>query len=239
MDSDNEDHTEDEEIERLIKELSILRIEVRKWRSQVERCQEGMVSLAEHRKTIRELKERWAEELMFQKLRWEEIQKELKEMKKFKSMQVEKDQLYTLSQELLGTKVPSSSYPVFLFEQFIWFKLRAVKEGRPYEIATSAKFLESDFKDQNLLCELYLHELACPLDCNSNLVPFSGDDQLRDFASFVSNHVQWERYFQNFSHNEAHSNIWIRSEPQNPRLLLARHQSLLSCPIQTRNIMEL
>ena len=93
----------------------------------MEECQEGTVSLAEHRKTIKELKERWVEELMFQKLHWEEIQKELKELKKFKSMQVEKDQLYTLSQELLGTRVPSSSYPVFLFEQFIWFKLKVEK----------------------------------------------------------------------------------------------------------------
>ena len=59
LDSDNEKHVEDEEILKLTKELSILRIEVRKWRSQVERCQEGMVSLAERRKTIRELKERW------------------------------------------------------------------------------------------------------------------------------------------------------------------------------------
>ena len=87
--------------------------------------------------------------------------------------------MYALSQELLGTRVPSASYPVFLFEQFIWFKLRAMKEGRSYEIETSAKFLEtfmgSDFGDQNLLCEIYLHELACPLDHHSNPVPFSGD----------------------------------------------------------------
>ena len=88
MDSDNEEHAEDEEIIKLTKELSILRIEVRKWRSQVERCQEGMVSLAENRKTIMELKEIWAKELMSQKLHGEEIQKELKELKKFKSMQV-------------------------------------------------------------------------------------------------------------------------------------------------------
>ena len=128
-------------------------------------------------------------------------------------MQVEKDQMHALSQELLGTRVPSSSYPVFLFEQFIWFKLRVVKEGRSYEIKTSAKFLEtflrSNFEDQNLLCELYLHEMACPLDRHSNPVPFSGDVQLRSFASFMSNHVQWERYFQTFSHNEAHSNLWV------------------------------
>ena len=58
LDFDNEEHPEDEEILKLTKELSILRIEVRKWRSQVERCQEGMVSLAQHRNTIRDLKER-------------------------------------------------------------------------------------------------------------------------------------------------------------------------------------
>ena len=39
LDLDNEEHAEDEEIHRLTKELSILRIEVRNWRSEVERCQ--------------------------------------------------------------------------------------------------------------------------------------------------------------------------------------------------------
>ena len=138
-----------------------------------------MVSLAEHKNTIRESKEKWEEELMTQKLHGEELQKELKELKKFKSMQVEKDQLYTLSQELLGNRVPSSSYPVFLFELFVWFKLRYVKEGRSYEIENLVKFLEtfmgSDFEDQNLLYEIYLHDLACPLDRHLNLVPFSSD----------------------------------------------------------------
>ena len=128
-------------------------------------------------------------------------------------MQKEKEQMYALSQELLGTRVPSPSYPVFLFEQFVWFKLRAVKEGRSFEITTSAKFLEtflrSNFEDQNLLCELYLHEMAFPMDHHSNPVPFLGDVQLRAFASFVSNHAQWERSFQTFSHNEAHSNLWV------------------------------
>ena len=71
-------------------------------------------------------------------------------------MEEEKDQIYALSQELLGTRVRSSSYPIFLFKQFIWFKLRAVKEGRTYEIETSAKLLETffrrNFEDQNSLC---------------------------------------------------------------------------------------
>ena len=102
-----------------------------------------MVSLTEHKRTIRGLKEKWAEERMTQRLQEEELQKEIRELKKFQSMQKEKDQMYALSQELLGTMVPSSSYPVFLFEQFVWFKLRAMKEGRSFEITTSAKFLET------------------------------------------------------------------------------------------------
>ena len=77
----------------------------------MDRCPKGMVSLDEHKKTITELNEKWVEEIVSQKFHGEELQKELKELKKFKFMQVEKDQLYTLSQELLGTKVPSSSYP--------------------------------------------------------------------------------------------------------------------------------
>ena len=79
----------------------------------------------------------------------------------------------------MGTIVPSSSYPLFLFKHFIWFKLKAIKEGIPYEIATLAKFLEtflaSDFIEQNLICELYLHELSCPLDHYSNPTPLLGD----------------------------------------------------------------
>ena len=63
----------------------------------MESYQEGMVSLVEHKKTIRGLKEKWAEELMTQKLREEELQKELRELKKFKSMLEEKDQMYALS----------------------------------------------------------------------------------------------------------------------------------------------
>ena len=104
---------------------------------------EGMIPLAHHEKTIRELREKWAEELMLQKLRWEEMWKELEELKNFKPMQKEKDQLHILSQELLSTMEPSPSYPVFLFEQIIWFKLKAVKEGRPYKIETSSQFLET------------------------------------------------------------------------------------------------
>ena len=83
--------------------------------------------------------------------------------------------------------------------------------------------MESIFNEQNLLCDLYLHDMACPMDIRSNPTPYLGDVQLRAFASFINNHVQWENAFHTISQNEANSNLWIRSEPQSPRFLLTLH----------------
>ena len=89
--------------------------------------------------------------------------------------------------------------------------MKELKEGRPYEVASLDQFLEtlmkSSFTEQNLLCELYLHEMVFPLNRYSNPDPHLGDVQLRDFTSFVNNHVQWEDSFQTISQNEAHSNL--------------------------------
>ena len=63
LDSDKEEHHEEETLN-LTAEVSILIMEVIKWKSQVEEYQEGMVSLTEYKKTIRGLKEKWAEEHM-------------------------------------------------------------------------------------------------------------------------------------------------------------------------------
>ena len=97
-----------------------------------------MVPLSKHRNTIKELREKWEEELMFQNPRWEEVQKELKELKKFKSMQKEKEKLYALFQELIIFRAPYPSYPVFLYEQLNLFKLKSLKEGRPYQLTPTA-----------------------------------------------------------------------------------------------------
>ena len=64
LDSNKEEYPEEEETLKPTEEISILRMEVRKWRSQVERYQEGLVSLTKHTKTIREMREKWAEECM-------------------------------------------------------------------------------------------------------------------------------------------------------------------------------
>ena len=114
----------------------------------------------------------------------------------------------------MSFRAPSPSYPIFLYEKLNLVKLKSLKEGGPYQLTPTAYFLETfmerSFIKQNLLCEFYLHAMACPLDLNSNLAPYLGYFQLRAFASFVNNHAQWERAFQTTSQNEAKSDIWIQ-----------------------------
>ena len=91
-----------------------------------------MVPLYEYRKTINKLREKWVEELIFWKFQWDSVQKELKELRKFKSMQQEKDQMKNICQKLLGCRSPYPSYTIFIYEQMTLFKLKELKEGRPY-----------------------------------------------------------------------------------------------------------
>ena len=68
LDSDDEENVGDERIQGLIKEHSLLKMEVKKWKRWMDKYQEGMTPLVDHENTIRELREKWTEELMFQKL---------------------------------------------------------------------------------------------------------------------------------------------------------------------------
>ena len=79
------------------KELSLLKLELSKWKYHVGQCEKGMIPLYEHKKDIQGLKGNWDEEIFFEKIRWEKLQEELKELRKYKSMQKEKEQMYTLT----------------------------------------------------------------------------------------------------------------------------------------------
>ena len=120
---------------------------------------------------------------------------------------------------------------MFVYGQVVLFKIRAVKEGRPYQLLSTPKFLDtfikSDFSDQNLLCELFLHERECPMGVYSKPIPYLGDIQLRAFTSFVTNHMHWWITIQTIHNNEETSTLWVRSEPQYPTSLRIRHMRQL------------
>jgi hypothetical protein len=59
--------------------------EIDKWKQQVSIFGEGMILVTTHRKEIHELKEKYAEFFMSQKFKWEEMKKELGELKKLQA----------------------------------------------------------------------------------------------------------------------------------------------------------
>ena len=118
-----------------------MKLKASKWKYHANQYDKEIIYLAEHKKTIHELREKWGEYIFFQKICWEKMQGELKELKKFKSMQKDKEQMFALTQDLLSCRAPS--YPMFLFEHMTLFKIKALKEGRSWQIVTPPHFLET------------------------------------------------------------------------------------------------
>ena len=93
--------------------MSLLKTEVGKWKHHASQFDEGMISLIDHKNISQELREQWAKEIFFQKIRWEKMQEKLKELRKYESMEKEKEQMLTLTHELLRCRAPP--HPILYF----------------------------------------------------------------------------------------------------------------------------
>ena len=96
LDSEQEGHYK-KDILNLTAEVSALRMEVTNWKNQVKENQKKMIALSEHKRIIRALEEQGGEEHMAHRVQIEELQNQIKELKKFQSMKKNKEQIYTLS----------------------------------------------------------------------------------------------------------------------------------------------
>ena len=139
--------------------------------------------------------------------------------------------MYSLAKQLMCCRNPSPFYPIFLYEQFYVFQLRAIKSDKPYQIIDPKSFLKayssSDSADQHLLYELYLHEYICVMDRKFNMSPYVGDIQLHVFASFVQNQVRCEIAHSAAEHNEKNVTLWVRGELKPLHDIRMQHTSLL------------
>ena len=68
------------------KNLYLLQLELSKWKDHTILMDKGKISLCEHGRIIQELKDKWAEELS----QWDDLQKELHELKRIKFLKQEK-----------------------------------------------------------------------------------------------------------------------------------------------------
>jgi len=144
---------------------------------------------------------------------------------------------------MLATRKPSFNYAIFLRERLMFLQMKAIRDGRSHQIVTSDQFMktfaEALKNDQNLLCELYLHNEAMSEDRTTNLIPVVGDIQLRAFTAFLANQLTLQNAFTSAQYNEQNCLLWIRAEPQKPANFIAQHRSMAEHPGMAKHIKQL
>ena len=81
----------------MTEEVSFLKLEVSKWKHHASQFDEEIISLTEHKNIIQELREQWDEGIFFQKNQWGKMQEKLNELRKYESMEKDKEHLLTLT----------------------------------------------------------------------------------------------------------------------------------------------
>jgi len=132
---------------------------------------------------------------------------------------------------------------MFLTERLAFFQVKAIRNGRPHEVCTPQQFVktftEASVNEQNLLCELYLHNEAMPEDRKLNLIPLVGDIHIRAFVSFLANQLTWKNSFLSIKHNEDNRLLWIRPKPHNDAIFFVEYHQFLREPGMIDHIIEL
>lgn len=174
---------------------------------------------------------------------WEVLEQSCAQNKENKQLKTKLSFMLNLVQRLLATRKPSFNYSVFLEKYLAFFQAKAIRDGRSHEVSTPQEFIktftEASFSEQNLLCELYLHNEAIPEDRKLNLIPLVGDIQVRSFVSFLANQPTWKNAFLSAKHNEYNRLLWIRSEPQNATIFVVEHHQFLKEPRMAEHLREL
>ena len=115
-------------------EKLLLIYELQKWKQEAISLWDGMILLKEHQREIDTLHERWMEVEL--KKNWEDYKKKeaLKKQEEqllllqdqIRDLTIDKQKLHDLALNLLGCRRPSPSYPIFLWERYFLFQLKAI-----------------------------------------------------------------------------------------------------------------
>jgi len=178
---------------------------------------------------------------------WETLEKTCQESRAHKKKNEElKGKLllmFDLVQKFLASRKPSSNYSLFLIERLAFFKIKSIKEGKPYAVFKPEDFVqtfaEDSTTDHHLLCEVYLHNEAIPENKQLNLNPLVGDIQIWALVYFLTNQITWKNYFLDTKHNEDKCLLWIWSEPQNAATFVAKYYKFFKKPRMTQYIRQL
>jgi hypothetical protein len=170
----------------------------------------------------------------------QEIRKVKKDNRELKDKMIK---VFDMIQQLMATRKPSCNYSLFLMERLMWFQLRSIIEGKPYEVISSIDFMQTfeaaSTKDQHFLCEAYFHNEAILENRTLNMNPLVGDVQLRAFTSFLLNQITWQGDFSAAKNNEDKRSLWIRPEPQRAGIFIAQYHAFLKKKGMTEHVQQL
>jgi hypothetical protein len=170
----------------------------------------------------------------------QEIRKVKKDNRQLKDKMIK---VFDMIQQLMATRKPSCNYSLFLMERLMWFQLRSIIEGKPYEVISSIDFMQTfevaSTKDQHFLCEAYFHNEAILENRTLNMNPLVGDVQLRAFTSFLLNQITWQGDFSAAKNNEDKRSLWIRPEPQRAGIFIAQYHAFLKKKGMTEHVQQL
>jgi hypothetical protein len=209
--------------------------EIQKWKKEYAKTQDQQLQV--HRQTWRNHTFSNWEAL---DLTRQEVRKVKKKNRDLKARMVK---IFDLMHSLIATRKPSCNYSLFLVERLIWFQIKSIVEGKPYEVIEPTDFvktfLAASIKDQHLLCEGYFHNEAIPENRRLNINPLVGDVQLRAFTSFLYNQILWQSNFSTVSHNEDKKLLWIRPEPERAARFISEYYEVLKKPGVTEHVQQL
>jgi hypothetical protein len=209
--------------------------EIQKWKKEYAKTQDQQLQV--HKQT-------WRNHTFSN---WEALDLTRQEVRKVKKKNRDlKDRMvkiFDLLHSLIATRQPSCNYSLFLVERLIWFQIKSIVEGKPYEVIEPTDFvktfLAASIKDQHLLCEGYFHNEAIPENRQLNINPLVGDVQLRAFTSFLYNQILWQSNFSMVSQNEDKKLLWIRPEPERAARFISEYYEVLKKPGVTEHIQQL
>lgn len=160
-----------------------------------------------------------------QQLKMEQLEKQVVELK------ADKEQMFSLVQEVMACRPPASCYSLFLHERFLLFFMESIKNEASYEIEDGVQFLQilrnHDMPTQHLMCEFYLQGYLLRLDRYFNPVSYVGDIHLRALTSYAFNHIHWPKACNTFESNQVTQPFIVRGEHERSVTMFNKHNTFL------------
>ena len=111
-----------------------------------------------------------------------------------------------LADQALACRSPPRVYALYLKEQFLLFYLMLTLKNVNAEFKLAREFygLYQTLPpwQQNLLCELYVHNFVIPTETEWNPLLYIGDVHLKALMSWISNEENYDRHLNDYKEEE-------------------------------------